>query len=82
MDATEKLFRKISKSERALLNKLSDELQIPALRKKMSVTKLEGSDFFRVRKGRFRIIFHFEKDEVIIDSIRLRNEKTYRDLST
>ena len=80
MDATEKLLRKVSRDDRATLNKLTDDLQDPSERKKMDIIKLKGGDYFRVRKGKFRANFHFEGKEAIIDSIRLRNEKTYRDL--
>ncbi|OGZ05926.1 MAG: hypothetical protein A2845_03945 [Candidatus Lloydbacteria bacterium RIFCSPHIGHO2_01_FULL_49_22] len=80
MDSTEKLLRKISKDDRAILNKLTDDLQVPLLRKNMDILKLADSDYFRVRKGKFRAIFHFEGKEAIVDSVRLRNEKTYRDL--
>jgi mRNA-degrading endonuclease RelE of RelBE toxin-antitoxin system len=78
MDFIAKLFQKITKEERALLNTLSDALQNPSSRKTLNITKLEGSDFYRLRKGHFRIIFHIEKGEVVIDSIRMRSEKTYR----
>lgn len=80
MDATEKLLRKISSDDRTALNKLTDDLQSPLERKKMDIIKLSGGGYFRVRKGKFRAIFHFEGKEAIIDSIRLRNEKTYRDI--
>ena len=47
-------------------------------KKKLNIKKLQNSDFYRVRKGRFRIIFHIEKKTVVIDSIKLRNENTYK----
>lgn len=80
MDATEKLLRRVSRDDRATLNKLTDDLQDPRERKKMDIIKLGGGDYFRVRKGKFRAIFHFEGKEATIDSIRLRNEKTYRNV--
>jgi mRNA-degrading endonuclease RelE of RelBE toxin-antitoxin system len=40
--------------------------------------KLAGMELYRIRKGDFRIIFHKEKAKYIIDSIRIRNEKTYK----
>ena len=47
----------------------------------LNIVKLQGGDIYRVRKGRFRLIFHYEnKGELIIDSIKIRNEDTYRNL--
>lgn len=79
MEKIEKLFRKISKKDRvkllALINKLLDRNKSTNL----EMEKLKDSDFYKIRQGDFRIIFHYESDnEVIIDSIKLRNEKTYK----
>ena len=78
MDELEKLFRKLSKKERELLVQYSTDLENDP--NNFNVTKLTGSDFFRARKGRWRFIFHYEGKEVVIDNIRLRDEKTYRDV--
>jgi mRNA-degrading endonuclease RelE of RelBE toxin-antitoxin system len=78
MDELEKLFRKLSKKERDQLTVYSAELEKSP--ENFSVTKLKGSDFYRARKGRWRFIFHYEGKEVVIDNIRLRDEKTYRDI--
>lgn len=78
MDEIEKLFRKISKKDRLALQLLIEAL----LRKKdnLNIKKLKDSDFYRLRNGRFRIIFHYNsKKEIIIDSIRMRRENTYKD---
>lgn len=77
MDHIEKLFRKINADERALLTDISKKL-IGGETAGLNLTKLSGSDFYRLRKGVFRIIFHYENKVPIIDSIRLKNEKTYR----
>lgn len=78
MDELEKLFRKLSKKEREQLLAYSVDLEKnPG---SFNVTKLKGSDFYRARKGRWRLIFHYEGKEVVIDNIRLRDEKTYRDV--
>ncbi|MFA6340643.1 MAG: hypothetical protein WCX27_00165 [Candidatus Paceibacterota bacterium] len=46
----------------------------------LNVKKLEGqSDIFRVKKGRFRIIFEMDKSHIEIIDVGRRNEKTYRD---
>lgn len=77
MDRLEKLFRKISIKEKNLLDYLIQQLL--SEEKGLNIKKLEKSDFYRCRKGRFRIIFHYERGDIIIDSIRLRNEDTYKD---
>ena len=80
MDKIEKLFRKISSKNRLLLSNIIDQL-LEGNKTGLHVTKIKDTDFFKLRKGDFRIIFHYEKDNVIIiDSIRVRNEKTYRNL--
>ncbi|MDO8664123.1 MAG: hypothetical protein Q7K44_01015 [Candidatus Liptonbacteria bacterium] len=77
MDSIEKLFRKINADERALLSEISQKL-ISGDTAGLQIKKLSGSDFYRLRKGIFRIIFHYENEVSIIDSIRIKNEKTYR----
>jgi len=79
MDRISKLFRKISKEERIALLALIEELRDPAARKRLNIKKLRGSEFYRAREGRFRIIFHIESARAVIDSIRLRDKNTYRD---
>ncbi len=78
MDHIEKLFRKISKKDRESLKSLVLLLQETKERKNLNIKKLQNSDFYRARKGRFRVIFHLEKNSVVIDSIKLRNENTYK----
>ena len=41
-------------------------------------TKLQGLDLYRIRKGNFRIIFHNENGVIVIDSIKMRSENTYK----
>jgi mRNA-degrading endonuclease RelE of RelBE toxin-antitoxin system len=77
MDSIEKLFRKISANERALLSAISKKLENGETTG-LNIKKLFNSDFYRLRKGIFRIIFHYENKTAIIDSIRIKNEKTYR----
>lgn len=78
MDRLEKLFRKISIKDKNLLDSLVEQLLSGG--RGLNINKLEKSDFYRCRKGRFRIIFHYKRGDIIIDSIRLRNESTYKDL--
>jgi mRNA-degrading endonuclease RelE of RelBE toxin-antitoxin system len=78
MDELQKLFRKITKREREQLIQYAIELENDP--ESFGFIKLKGSDFYRARKGRWRFIFHYEGKDVVIDNIRLRDEKTYRDV--
>jgi mRNA-degrading endonuclease RelE of RelBE toxin-antitoxin system len=78
MNHIEKLFKKINKRDREILLKTLNLILARNL-EELKVIKLSASDFYRVRKGNFRIIFHYEETETIIDAIRLRNEDTYKD---
>lgn len=79
MNDIEKLFRKISKKERALLLGTIASL-IAKEHSGLAIKKLEQSDFFRLRKGSFRIIFHYDNTQkVIIDAVRLKGGDTYKD---
>ena len=80
MDEIEKLFRKISKKDRESLLKTVEALQNRSKILSKSIQKVSGTDFFRTKQGRYRIIFHYTGNDVVIDSIRLRNEKTYKGL--
>ena len=78
MNKIEKLLRKISIKDRddllAVLNGLTNG------DKRVESIKIKNTDFFRVRHRQFRIIFHKEDDEIVIDGIRMRNENTYKGL--
>jgi len=77
MDKITKLLKKISPQDRTALLNLVEKLI--AGDKDLDVVKLKNSDFYRLRKGSFRIIFH-KTNHVIIDSIRSRNDNTYKKL--
>lgn len=78
MDELQKLFRKLTKKEKSQLSEYAKQLQTNPTG--YNVTKVKGSDFYRARKGRWRFIFHYDKKDVVIDNIRLRDEKTYWDI--
>ena len=80
MDKIAKLFLKISKKDKAKLRQIVIQLQDKKYWKSLNVTKLKNSDLYRLRSGNFRIIFHKDKNSTIIDSIKLRNESTYKNL--
>jgi len=79
MDKIEKLLRKISQKDRQRIFKLIEAL-VENRRTGLDIIKISNSDFYRLKSGNFRIIFHYEKSEVIIDAIKLRNENTYKNL--
>ena len=77
MDKIQKLLRKISKKDRERLLELVEKL-LGGDKKGLNIKKVTNSEFYRLRFSRFRIIFHKEDKNIIIDSIKLRNEKTYK----
>jgi len=78
MNKIEKLLRKISKEDRAELLELIERLMKNDANLKF--IKIVNSDLYRLRHKNFRIIFHKESGEVVIDGIRMRNENTYKNL--
>lgn len=78
MSETEKLLRKISKYERDKLLAIIDSLDSEGERRLLEPIKLKGTELYRIRAGKFRIIFHIENNKAITDAVRLRNEKTYK----
>lgn len=79
MNDIEKLLRKVTPHDR---DSLLETLRL--LREEgvsgFHIEKLSGSDFYKTRKGNFRFIFHYENAAIVVDTVRLRNEKTYRAL--
>ena len=76
MDKIEKLLRKISNKDRERLLKIIDKL-LRGEKKNLDIKKIKDAEFYRLRSGRFRIIFHKEEKDIIIDSIKLRDKNTY-----
>ncbi len=79
MNKIEKLLRKIGKKDRQKLLGVIEKLMNKKT-KTLKIQKIKDTDFYRLKSGRFRIIFHYYKKEIIIDSIKLRSEKTYKKL--
>ena len=78
MNKIEKLFNKISKKERLALLSVVEEILTGKDISYLKPIKLKGLDLYRIRKGDFRIIFHKENNDFVIDSIKLRDENTYK----
>ncbi len=77
-DAITKLLRKLSKRDQLALLDLLKNLKA-GVNDGIDIKSMKGGDYYRARKGNFRIIFHKEKDGIQIDAIRRRSEKTYKD---
>ena len=81
MDRIRKLFLRLPLKERLQLQSFIDGLLESDSFTDAHVKKLKGGDLFRARKGRFRIIFHYDQSRsIVIDSIKIRNDNTYRDI--
>ncbi len=77
MDKIEKLLRKISKKQRENFLSIIEKL-LNNNKKGLDIKKIKKTDFYRLRAGRFRIIYHKEDKEIVVDSIKLRDESTYK----
>ncbi|MBI2051472.1 hypothetical protein HYT33_01790 [Candidatus Roizmanbacteria bacterium] len=80
MDRIEKVLRKFSSKERRQIKAI-----LLKLRAKdptgLDIQKLKGrGDIFRVKKGRIRVMYRLEEDNVFILKIERRAEKTYKKL--
>ena len=78
MNNIEKLLLKISEKDRINLLRVLETIISGG--DNLKIIKIKNTDFFRVRFKQFRIIYHKENREVIIDSIKLRNDNTYKNL--
>jgi len=79
MDKIKKLLQAISMKDREKLLDIIERL-LKCEKIGLNIIKIKKTDFFRLKTGRFRIIFHIEKNQIIIDSIRLRDNNTYKKL--
>ena len=71
MNKIEKLFKRMGKKERVVL--VDGISKLIAGKKSQSIKKIRSTNFYRLRIGNFRIIFHRENSDFIIDDIRLKN---------
>jgi mRNA-degrading endonuclease RelE of RelBE toxin-antitoxin system len=81
MDHLEKLLRRMPPKHRAQVLEALLCLQDESCRATLRMEKLSGSDvLYRIRTGRYRIIFTMQGNVVELFDIRLRNEGTYKNL--
>jgi len=79
MNDIEKLLRKVHPHDKVVLVETLHFLwqgETSGLR----IEKVSGSDFYKTRKGNFRFVLHYENGVIVVDTVKLRNEKTYRGL--
>lgn len=72
-----KLLKKIGEKDRRRLMELIEKLAVNET-KGLDIIKVVNTDFYRLKSGKFRIIYHIENKEAVIDGVKLRNEKTYK----
>ena len=78
MNEIEKFLQKRSLKERQKIEELIDN--VISDNSKLKIIKIKNTDFYRVRHGKFRVIFHKEGRTIIVDNIRFRNDNTYKNL--
>ena len=77
MDRTEKFLNSINRKQRILIeNKIS--LLIKREINGLDIKKIKGTDFFRMRVGKIRIIFHYKKSNFVLEFVGRRNDKIYK----
>lgn len=80
MDDIEKLLRRVIAKQRAQILRTLACLYDKHCRTRLHIQKLKGKkDEFRIRSGRYRIIFQMDSSGIALREIKLRNEGTYRD---
>ena len=79
MNKIQKLFKKLSLSEKEEMLHILSLLAADSLIG-LSIKKVVGTDYWRIRTGKYRILFKKESDENVVYEIRLRNENTYKNL--
>jgi len=79
MDKIKKFLEKRTKKERVFLIQKLTFLELGKL-DGLNIVKIKNSDLYRLKVGRYRILFHLEGNKIIIDDIRLRDNQTYTNL--
>lgn len=78
MPTLRKLLSKFNREDREILESLIEKI-ISLNWRSLDIKKLQGyENIFRLRKGKFRIIFSKLKTDISIINLERRNEKTYR----
>ncbi|MBU1033260.1 MAG: type II toxin-antitoxin system RelE/ParE family toxin [Patescibacteria group bacterium] len=77
MDKIIKLLRRINKKDRERLLELINKLLSGKL-ENLHIKKLKGGKVYRIRSGKFRVIFKLNNKYIEITDIRYRDENTYK----
>jgi mRNA-degrading endonuclease RelE of RelBE toxin-antitoxin system len=78
MPSLKKLLSKINKQDRESVKFLVEKI-VSSDWRDLNIKKLKKyQNIFRVRKGKFRVIFSKEKKEIFIITIERRSENTYK----
>jgi mRNA-degrading endonuclease RelE of RelBE toxin-antitoxin system len=81
MDHIDKLLAFALPKHRAQIVRAMECLQDAACRTNLRIQKLSGTQsILYIHVGRYRILFQLNGGDVRFGDIRLRNEKTYRDI--
>jgi len=81
MDHLEKLLRRVPPKHRAQILRVLACLADESCRAQLRPEKLSGTDMsFRIHVGRYRVLFDMDSSGVGLIDVRLRNERTYRDI--
>ena len=77
MDKIEKALRKLTPKERQLFTQLLQLIQQRQFAG-LDMKRLVGhDDIYRVRKGKYRIIFRVDEDQVFVLALERRSDQTY-----
>lgn len=75
MDQIEKFLNKLGKNDRAQLSAILKGLQVDSLPRNLDIKPLKGmKNYYRIRKGKIRIIYYKEKNVVGIVKIDFRKD--------
>ena len=78
VDKITKTLGKFSASEKELVKKILLKIKSKKF-EGLDLKKLKGrDDIYRVRKGKIRIIYRLEKEEISLLTIEKRNDRTYK----
>ena len=80
MDQIKKQWNKINKKDREKIREIFEQLNQRNF-KNLKREKLQGYDnIYRIRVGRYRIIYFDDKQQIILKYLKKRDEKTYREI--
>jgi mRNA-degrading endonuclease RelE of RelBE toxin-antitoxin system len=80
MDQIKKQWNKINEKDREKIREIFEQLNQRNF-KNLKREKLQGYDnIYRIRVGKYRIIYFDDKQQIILKYLKKRDEKTYREI--